>query len=357
MNEKTLPNETAHTSSTRENPWLHRYAVVLASLTLFLIVAGGMVTSTGSGLSVPDWPTTYGHNMFLYPPSQWVGGIFYEHGHRLIASTVGFLTIGLAVWLQWRDPRRWLRRLGWLALLAVIAQGVLGGLTVLYRLPTWVSVSHACLAQSFFCLVVAIAVFTGPAWRRRSLQRVVAGSGLRVLCGVLVVFVFAQLLLGALMRHTDSGLAVVDFPLAYGQIVPDLSPTAVETYNQQRMFEHYLPGVSARQILFHMLHRLGALVVTITLLSTTVLVFRRHGRLAELRRPAIGATICLVLQIGLGAWTVWSGKSPWVATAHVAVGAATLGACWILSLRILGYPRSSERASKIPVFIPSGATA
>src|SRR3989475_4452668 len=103
---------------------LHRFAKIVAGSTIFLVLAGSLVTSTASGLSVPDWPTTYGWNMFTFPPSKWVGGILYEHGHRLIASTVGFLTIVLAVWLWLRESRRWLNWLGVVALVAVIAQGV-----------------------------------------------------------------------------------------------------------------------------------------------------------------------------------------------------------------------------------------
>src|SRR3954464_13629346 len=111
---------------------LHRYAKVVCASTVILIVAGGLVTSTGSGLSVPDWPTSYGWNMFTFPMRHMVGGIFYEHGHRLIASTVGFLTIIRAAW-TWRvEPRRWVRMLGLSALGAVILQGVLGGITVLF---------------------------------------------------------------------------------------------------------------------------------------------------------------------------------------------------------------------------------
>src|SRR5262245_1879863 len=120
--------------------WLHRYTRLLVAATLLLLVAGGMVTSTGSGLAVPDWPTTYGQNMFSFPLGKMVGGIFYEHGHRLIASTVGLLTIGLVVWLWRVEPRRWVRRLGLAALAAVILQGVLGGITVLYFLPDGVSI-------------------------------------------------------------------------------------------------------------------------------------------------------------------------------------------------------------------------
>src|SRR5437667_2183294 len=122
----------------------HRLCLALSACTLFLIFVGGLVTSTGSGLSVPDWPLSYGR---LMPPM--VGGIFYEHGHRMVASAVGLLTVVLAVWLSRREPRAWVRRLGYAALAAVVAQGVLGGLTVIFLLPTAVSVAHACLAQTF----------------------------------------------------------------------------------------------------------------------------------------------------------------------------------------------------------------
>src|SRR5438445_10443641 len=143
---------------------LHRFAQFLAGCTVLLVLAGSLGTSTQSGLAVPDWPTTYGWNMFTFPPSKWVGGIFYEHGHRLIASTVGFLTIVLAIWIWLRDPRRWMKRLGVVALAAVIAQGLLGGLTVLFFLPTAISTAHAGLAEIFLCITVAIALFTSPGW-------------------------------------------------------------------------------------------------------------------------------------------------------------------------------------------------
>src|SRR6476469_8892357 len=125
---------------------LHRFAKFVAGCTVLLVLAGSLVTSTGSGLSVPDWPTTYGSNMFAFPPSKWVGGILYEHGPRLIASTVGFLTTVLAGWLWRAYPGRWVRRLGAAALAAVIVQGVLGGITVLFFLPAAISTAHAGLA-------------------------------------------------------------------------------------------------------------------------------------------------------------------------------------------------------------------
>src|SRR5438046_6021112 len=145
-------------------PWLNRFAWFTAFATLLLICSGGMVTSKGVGLAVPDWPTTFGYNMFLFPASKWIGGIFFEHTHRLIASTVGFLTIILAAWLWFVDPRRWVRILGVAAVGAVILQGVLGGLRVT-MLKDEIVIFHACLAQAFFGLIVIIALATSRSWR------------------------------------------------------------------------------------------------------------------------------------------------------------------------------------------------
>src|SRR5204862_1315957 len=143
---------------------LHLFTLLVAASTAVLIFAGGLVTSTGSGLSVPDWPNTYGWFMWAFPVSKMVGGIFYEHLHRLVASTVGFLIVILAIWLARAEPRRWVRKLGYLALAAVITQGVLGGITVLWYLPDAVSIAHASLAQIVFCLTTTIAVVTSRGW-------------------------------------------------------------------------------------------------------------------------------------------------------------------------------------------------
>src|SRR5262245_44217784 len=204
---------------------LHRFATFLAGCTVLLVLAGSLVTSTGSGLSVPDWPTSYGWNMFAFPPSNWVGGIFYEHGHRLIASSVGFLTIILTVWLWLSESRRWVRWLGVAALAAVITQGVLGGLTVLFFLPAAISTAHAALAEIFFCLVVSIALFTAPSWRAGGaahLERSVrtGDASLRRLATTTTALIYAQILLGATMRHTEAGLAIPDFPLMLGHLLP-----------------------------------------------------------------------------------------------------------------------------------------
>src|SRR5579859_3694161 len=138
--------------------WLRAFTKFVAAATLFLIFAGAMVTSTGSGLAVPDWPLSYG---MVFPPM--VGGIFYEHGHRMVAATVGLLTVLQVIWLQLREPKRWLRILGWCGVGAVIAQGVLGGLTVLFLLPPAISIAHAGLAEIFFCINVSVAFFAS-AW-------------------------------------------------------------------------------------------------------------------------------------------------------------------------------------------------
>ncbi len=273
---------------------LHRFAVATAAATLFLIFAGGLVTSTESGLSVPDWPLSYGR---LMPPM--VGGVFYEHGHRMVATAVGILTIILAVWLFRREPRAWVRRLGYAALGAVVAQGVLGGLTVLFLLPTAVSVAHACLAQTFFCLIVTVAVVTSPSWRGAA----DAGRDPAVRMGaVTVAAIFLQLLAGAVMRHTKAGLAIPDFPLALGRVVPPITsfPVAI-----------------------HFTHRLGALAVACCVAGCVVQAFRS-------RRPGLEKTALLLAglvaaQIALGAFTVLSRKAVAVTTAHVATGALLLG--------------------------------
>src|SRR4051812_41887334 len=190
--------------------WLRRFTKVVAASTLFLIFAGAMVTSTGSGLAVPDWPLSYG---MLLPPM--IGGIFYEHGHRMIAAAVGFLTVIQAIWLQRREPKRFVRLLGWTAVGAVIAQGLLGGLTVLFLLPPAISIAHAGLAEIFFCLNVSIAFFTSDAFTRlRQHERGDAPVGWTT---ALVAVVYTQILIGAVMRHLGAGLAIPDFPTSFGR--------------------------------------------------------------------------------------------------------------------------------------------
>ena len=183
------------------NPWLARFAMLLAVATLALLGVGGLVTSHGAGMAVPDWPTTYGYNMFLFPISQWVGGILYEHSHRLVASAVGFLTVMLAVWLWLVEARAWLRWLGVAALASVVLQGVLGGLRVtLFK--DEIGIFHATLAQLFFVLVCAIALFMSLWWRESRPSERPLGPGAVRLFGVVTLLMLGQLILGATDRKS-----------------------------------------------------------------------------------------------------------------------------------------------------------
>jgi cytochrome c oxidase assembly protein subunit 15 len=291
--------------------WLHGYARLLAAATLLLVTAGGMVTSTDSGLSVPDWPTTYGYNMFTFPFDSWVGGIFYEHGHRLIATVVGMMTIGLVVWLWRVEPRRWVRWLGVAALGAVILQGVLGGITVLYFLPAPISIGHAGLAQLFFCMTVSLAVFTSPGWRTPSAPTV-DDARLRRRLVIMTAVVYVQILLGATMRHTGAGLAIPDFPLIFGGLWPPA----------------WTPEIG-----IHFAHRVGAVVATVVIVTNAGYIWRRHGDRPEFGRPAWLLVLAVAVQVALGAAVVLSGKEPLVNTLHVATGAVVLVTSLVLALR------------------------
>src|SRR4051794_23485668 len=180
------------------NSGLHRFTLLVTAATFILIVAGALVTSNGAGLAAPDWPLSWGR---VFPPM--VGNLFYEHGHRLIATSVGLLTICLNIWLWRSEERGWVRRLGLFALCAVIAQGLLGGLTVKLMLPLWVSSAHATLAQLFFCTLVSLSVFTSPDWGEpRAAVEETVGPSLRYLCVAAFAVTLMQLVLGATLRHS-----------------------------------------------------------------------------------------------------------------------------------------------------------
>jgi cytochrome c oxidase assembly protein subunit 15 len=289
---------------------LHRFSKFVAACTVLLLLAGSLVTSTGSGLSVPDWPTTYGWNMFTFPPSKWVGGIFYEHGHRLIASGVGFLTIILAAWLWIADPRRWMKRLGAIALFSVILQGLLGGLTVRYFLPAPISTAHAGLAEIFFCMTVAIALFTSEGWRRGDDQ--VDDATLRLVASATTAIIYLQILIGATMRHIDAGLAIPDFPWMFGHVIPD----------------HWDPKIA-----IHFAHRCGAAVVTLAILATSSHIWYHHRRRGLLARPAVLLVALVAVQVTLGALTVLSKKDVSINSVHLVCGALVLSTSIVITLR------------------------
>jgi heme a synthase len=303
-------------------PALHRFATFVAGCTVLLLAAGGMVTSTDSGLAVPDWPNTYGHFMFSFPLEGMVGGVFYEHGHRLIASVVGMLTIVLAVW-TWRvESRRWVRRLAAAALGTVILQGLLGGLTVLFLLPAAISIGHAALAQLFFCTTVVLALVTSRGWLapRASLPY---NPALTRLASSTSGLIFIQILLGATMRHREAGMAIPDFPLAFGRIVPPFWSVDVAV---------------------HFAHRIGALVVTAMILTVVVYVRRRYAAISALRRPGALLVMLVLVQITLGAFVILTGLQPLVNTAHLVNGALLLATSVVLTLRSLWVPLTARMA-------------
>ncbi len=268
---RTPDNET--------NRFLHRFAWFTAGATVLLICSGGMVTSKGVGLAVPDWPTTFGYNMFFFPVSKWVGGVFFEHTHRLIASVIGFLTIILAIWLWLSKAERWVKTLGWVSLGAVVLQGILGGLRVTL-LKDQIGIFHACLAQAFLGLLVIIALALSPVWRRfASFGGNVPSRALAIFGIVISGFIYGQLALGATMRHQHRDLAILDFPLAYGQIIPQTDPATIARINQARDAQA-LSDVSAGQIWLQMAHRFVAAIIGLTIAIFWYLVRRERARSA-----------------------------------------------------------------------------
>ena len=291
---------------------VHRFAVFVACATFFLIIAGANVTSHDAGLATSDWPLSNGQ---VFP--RMVGNLFWEHGHRLVATAVGILTIILALYLQFREPRTWVKRLGWAALGAVVAQGLLGGLTVKLNLPLVVSAAHATLAQLFFLITVSLAVFTSRRWiDAEPVEQVVAGPPVRALCVFSLVIILTQLVLGATLRHSAT----------WDQNLP--TPLLIA-------------------------HVCGAVVVTLVLSTTIASVALRFRGETYLARPAALAAILLVVQLGLGlAAYVTRLRSPYdpqplspmvaITVSHVACGALVFAATIVLTLRVFRIVRANQ---------------
>lgn len=282
---------------------LHRFSLLVALATFFLIIAGALVTSHDAGLATSDWPLSNGQ---VFP--KMVGNLFWEHGHRMVATTVGLLTIVLTLYILRKERRRWVRRLGVFALVAVVAQGLLGGLTVKLMLPLVVSAAHATLAQLFFCTTVSLAVFTSPGWlRERPTAEEHNGVPTRYLCLAAVATIFLQLIIGATLRHS----ATWDHPLPTDLLVAHIG---------------------------------GAVAVTLLLATATGTILRRHADQTYLTRPATIA-LCLLgvqLLLGLAAYITRQASpnepqplNPMVAitVAHVACGALVFATTIVLTLR------------------------
>ena len=270
---------------------LHRLALLTAGTTFLLIIAGGLVVGFEAGLAVPDWPLSFGTWM---PPM--VGGVFYEHGHRMIAGTVGVLTSVLAVWLGWRDPRRWLKGVGVAAWVAVVVQAILGGLTVLYLLPIPILIAHAGLAQIFFCLILSLALFTSPAWERQPEESI--PSGFQSLAATATAALFLQLLLGAALRHKALG------------VMPHVMGAVVASCLVGLVCYQAVMGLPERDALRKAARWVGGILV----LQLTLGVLSYFSRQAT-HAAALSQTAVVI-----------------VTTAHVATGALLLGGSLILTL-------------------------
>jgi cytochrome c oxidase assembly protein subunit 15 len=371
--------------ASKDSRTLHWFAVFTALMTLGLLVIGGLVTSHGVGMAVPDWPNTYGYNMFLFPVSQWIGGILYEHSHRLVAAGVGLLTTILACWIWSRETvgrTRWLgvgsfifvvgllgvRRMevyyalvvlavpaiiwalrkalqtpgslrwwGVVAFASVVLQGVLGGLRVV-RIQDGIGIFHATLAQLFFVLVCGIALATSRVWQ---VMEIGTPSGARKVARwflVATVLVLLQLVLGASMRHQHAGLAIPDFPLAYGRVWPDTSADAVTRYNQQRLEITAVKPITAAHIYLQMAHRLLAVVVGAAIFGSALAARQRLGAGHVVSKLGLAWAGLVLAQVGLGAWTIWSNKAADIATIHMLAGALTLAlggiACMVIFVKL-----------------------
>lgn len=277
---------------------MHWLALLTVACTLPLIFVGALVTTHDAALSVPDWPTSYGYNMFLFPLSKMVGGIFYEHSHRLIGSLVGALTVALTVWAWMRERRREVRILAAVALVGVIAQGVLGGLRVLLA-NTDLAIVHACMAQTFFCIAIALALVTGGGWKELGVSSRPTISKLRGLAVITTAAIYMQLILGAITRHTHAMTSA---------------------------------------------HIVGAVVVVALVARTGIEAMMHHGSDRALIRPGLAMLGFTMVQlfVGLGALALRAARdadlplTPWqvmVPTVHVALGALILGTSVVLALR------------------------
>jgi cytochrome c oxidase assembly protein subunit 15 len=291
------------------SPWPHRLAILTACATFPLLFIGGLVTSKGAGLAVPDWPTTFGYNMFLYPWAKMVGGIFYEHSHRLAGSLVGLCTIFLALALWFKEPRRWLRWLGLAALAMVIAQGVLGGLRVVL-LQSTLAIVHACFAQAFFAFTAGLALLTSPEWSRQNAERQIEDGGKLLRLGVVTTaMIYLQVIFGAVLRHTGERLDA---------------------------------------------HLLFAVLVVIHVLLLFGRVMRNHASDSKLVRRAVFLGALLGLQVLLGAASYFGKYTTffripaegvvYITTTHLAAGALMLVASLVLTLRVVRLSRMGELA-------------
>ena len=326
----------------RYQPILFWFSGLTAFATLILLGVGGLVTSHNVGMSVPDWPTTYGYNMFFFPWSKMVGGILMEHSHRLMASAVGFLTIIMAILITWKEERVWMKKLAWLAVVLVILQGVLGGLRVVW-MKDEIGIFHACLAQSFFVLIGLLTLFSSKTWLGANFasNEVLSITSIRIV-KITVGFIFLQLMLGATMRHEHADLAITDFPLAYGKMIPSLNQDSLNQMNEKRMQELHLQPTTRHDILLQLFHRGMALLILVGVILSAI-KFRSKSFFKKWSHLWF---VLVLLQIGLGAWTIWSNKAADIATIHMLLGSLILMIGSLFLTFLWRYQRLTQLAVK-----------
>lgn len=346
-----------------KNVWLYRYSVLTAMWTVFVIVAGAFVTTRGMGDAVPDWPRSFGT---WFPPMR--GGIFYEHGHRLAAGGAGLLVLGLAVWMSLSSVPIRLKWLGWIAFAAVALQALLGGLRVLVishqsyqkfgmavtgaahadEARASFAIAHALLAQVCLCVVFAIAAMLSPRWNAM-LSKPLAGrarAGFRI--GIaLMAMVMVQLLLGAMMRHSGSGLIIPDFPSSLGRAIPNVATLHDDALEYARKYDtavvdrtayglNTLDRLTPSEMLYKVGccygHRVWAFTILALLLVNAYSALRASGAPPHLRSLALYLAALGIVQVCLGIFVVLSRKSVDLTVIHVAVGASILGLCMLYTL-------------------------
>jgi heme a synthase len=330
----------------RYNRTVHRVALITAAATFPLIFMGGLVTSHGAGMSVPDWPNSWGYNMFTFPPSKWVGGILFEHTHRLGASGVGLLTVILMIAAWKTDERRWVRWTSVGIFLAVCMQGAIGGLRVVLSLRD-LAIVHGCAAQLFFCFIAAYCVMTSRFWTEGRFHLAGELPAIRKVLGfavVAVAVILAQLVVGAIMRHSDAGLAIPDFPTSYGHLLP---PTRIDAGFRQEAIHRFgtnlgLNRVTLFQIWIHFAHRVGAVLVSIAVIALAAMILLRLRKQPVFSRLGYLALLLLVTQVTLGILTVLMRKPADIASAHVAVGSLLLVTNCVIAMRAFGVVSASN---------------
>jgi len=331
--------ETEETSALK---LLRYFAYFICLSILTLIFLGGQVKSNDAGLAVPDWPMTFEQNPITFPVSEWKEGIFHEHFHRLVAGGVAMLSLIFACLALYLKAEKWVVVLSWVSVVAVLAQALLGGLTVIYLLPLWASGSHAVLAQTYLVINVIIAYGLSKEYRRRVAKvakgESETGNPVYAIALVLIGLVYVQLILGGLTRHTESALAIPDFPTMGGQIIPRFDEAMLKNINDWRFFKTDQQGltfgdVEMHQVVLHFLHRLGALIVSLFVLFSAYRAYKLEATHPTLFLTGLMLCVVVLAQFMLGVMVVLTVRVPIITSLHVAIGALLLGLAVLFALR------------------------